>query len=103
MLEEALETLARHLGKPDARSRKLVQDVLAWFETRGDSKSYFTCDHVCLALGLNAGCFRREMRRALRQGIDLTPILRERRQALINELNHLRDHYRQATGRIPQT
>ena len=79
VLEEAVETLAKHMGKPGGRSRKLVQDVLEWFETRGDEKKYFTCDYVCFALGLNADWFRREMRRALGRGIDVTPILRERR------------------------
>jgi len=33
------------MGKPGGRSRKLVQDVLEWFETRGDEKKYFTQLH----------------------------------------------------------
>ena len=76
VLEEAMLTLAKYRGKPDARSRKLADDALHWVETRGDGQRYFTFDDVCFALELNADRVRQEMHRALRQGIDLAGILR---------------------------
>ena len=68
MLEEAMLTLAKYRGKPDARSRKLADDALHWVQTRGDGQSYFTFDDVCFALELNADLVRQEMYRTFAAG-----------------------------------
>ena len=74
VLEEAMLTLAKHMGKRDGHSRKLAQEALQWFETRGDGERYFTFDYVCLALGLNSDLVRQETLRALREGLAVTMI-----------------------------
>jgi hypothetical protein len=60
VLEEAIATFQRHIGSSNARSKRLVEEVEEWAESRDGSWPY-SFENICAGLGLEAEYLRAGM------------------------------------------
>ena len=95
VLEDAVRTFCRCAGSREARSQRLFQETVEWFES-SDVSWPFAFENICDALALEPGWIRQLLRRWLG-----TQAAKAHRPAKIASIRRIAGSRHTVTGRVP--